>query len=47
MSNEVFLIQSEFLGRGDNQLGTMLMANFMRILGDTEERPSKVIFWNS
>ena len=33
MPSKVFLIQSEGLGRGDDQLGTMLMANFYAYSG--------------
>lgn len=47
MSHKVFLIQSEGLGRGDEQLGSMLMANFLRLLGENEEKPGSMIFWNS
>jgi selenium metabolism protein YedF len=44
--HKIFLIQSEGLGRGDEQLGSMLMANFLRLLGDSEDKPSSMIFWN-
>jgi len=47
MSHKVFLIQSDGLGRGDEQLGTMLMANFLRLLGDSQDKPGKMIFWNA
>lgn len=47
MTNKVFLIQSEGLGRGDGQLGSMLMANFLRLLGDSEDKPGSMIFWNA
>jgi selenium metabolism protein YedF len=47
MTHKVFLIQSEGLGRGDEQLGTMLMANFLRLLGKSEDKPSSLIFWNA
>ncbi len=46
MSSKVFLIQSEGLGRGDDRLGLMLMANFLRLLGESREKPAKLIFWN-
>jgi len=46
MAGKVFVIKSESLGRGDNELGTMLMANFLRILGEAKEMPSKLVFWN-
>ena len=47
MPSKVFLIQSEGLGRGDDQLGTMLMANFLRLLGESKEKPETLVFWNT
>ena len=36
MTKKVFLIQSEGLGRGEEQLGSLLMANFLRLLGESQ-----------
>lgn len=47
MQSKVFLIQSEGLGKGDDPLGTMLMANFLRLLGESKEKPEALIFWNT
>ena len=47
MRPKIFLVQSEWLGREDEQLGSMLMANFLRLLGDSEDKPSGIIFWNA
>jgi selenium metabolism protein YedF len=47
MKPKVFLIQSEGLGRGDDQLGLILMANFLRLLGESQDKPSGMIFWNT
>jgi selenium metabolism protein YedF len=47
MSSKVFLIQSEGLGRGEDRLGGLLMANFLRLLGENKEKPSTVVFWNT
>jgi len=47
MRPKIFLIQSEGLGRGDEQLGSMLMANFLRLLGESEDKPGSLIFWNA
>ena len=47
MQSKVFLIQSEGLGKGDDPLGTMLMANFLRLLGESKEKPETLIFWNT
>jgi hypothetical protein len=46
MTPKVFLIQSGGLGRGEDRLGVMLMANFLRLLGDSKEKPSTLVFWN-
>ena len=47
MAKKVFLIQSEGLGRGEDQLGSLLMANFLRLLGESKEKPETIIFWNT
>jgi len=47
MKSKVILIQSEGLGRGDDPLGTMLMANFLRLLGENKEKPEALVFWNT
>jgi len=47
MQSKVFLIQSEGLGKGDDPLGTMLMANFLRLLGESKEKPETLVFWNT
>jgi selenium metabolism protein YedF len=46
VSSKVFLIQSEGLGRGEDQLGGLLMANFFRLLGESTEKPRTLVFWN-
>ena len=47
MPSKVILIQSEGLGRGDDALGGMLMANFLRVLGGSPDKPKTIVFWNS
>lgn len=47
MGAKVILIQSESLGRGEEQLGSILMANFLRLLGESDEKPRSLIFWNT
>jgi selenium metabolism protein YedF len=47
MEPKVILIQSEFLGRGDDELGMMLMSNFLRLLEESEEKPAQMLFWNT
>jgi selenium metabolism protein YedF len=47
MPSKTFLVQSEGLGRGNDQLGLMLMANFLRLLGDSQDKPAALVFWNA
>ena len=47
MTKKVFLIQAEGLGRGEEQLGSLLMANFLRLLGESMEKPESLVFWNT
>ena len=47
MRSNVMLIQSEGLGRGDDSLGLMLIANFLRLLGDSKDKPRSMVFWNT
>jgi selenium metabolism protein YedF len=47
MPAKVILLQSEGLGRGNDVLGAMLMANFLRLLGESQEKPETLVFWNS
>jgi len=47
MPSKTILIQSEGLGRGDDKLGTILMANFLRLLGDSQDKPRALVFWNA
>jgi selenium metabolism protein YedF len=43
----VLVISSEFLGRGDDQLGHILMRAFFHTLGEVEPTPDAIIFVNS
>jgi selenium metabolism protein YedF len=47
MPQKTFIIQGEGLGRGDERLGQVIMANFLRLLGQSEEKPETIIFWNA
>ena len=47
MRHKYILIQSESLGIGDDQLGKLLMANFLRLLGTEEKKPDTIVFWNA
>jgi len=44
---KVFFITSEGMGRGDDRLGKLLMANFLRLLGENDARPESLVFMNS
>lgn len=47
MKSKVLLIQSDGLGRGDDTLGGMLMASFLRLLGESEKKPESILLWNA
>ena len=47
MPSKVILIQSEVLGRGDDELGMMLMSNFLRLLEESPDKPAQLVFWNT
>lgn len=47
MTRKVIVVQGEGLGRGDDKLGLLLMANFLRLLGESETKPEQLIFWNT
>jgi selenium metabolism protein YedF len=44
---KVILVQGDTLGRGDETVGTLLMANFLRLLGSSDKKPEKLILWNT
>jgi selenium metabolism protein YedF len=43
----VLLIASSTLGRGDDELGAVLMRTFIHTVGESEIKPHKIIFMNS
>ncbi len=47
MKSKVLLVQSEGLGRGDERLGKLLMANFIRLLVESDTKPGSLVFWNT
>jgi selenium metabolism protein YedF len=47
MASKVILIQSQVLGRDNEELGMMLMSSFLRLLGENEEKPAALVFWNT
>ena len=46
MNYDVILIGQAGLGSGDPQLGGLILANFLRLLGEREEKPECIILWN-
>lgn len=46
MNYDVILIGQPGLGAGDAQLGGLILANFLRLLGEREEKPEFIILWN-
>ena len=47
MASRLFLITSDVMGRGEDKLGELLIANFLRLLGESPEKPATMIFLNS
>jgi selenium metabolism protein YedF len=47
MSGKTIIIGSEWLGKGDDKLGALLMANFLRLMGEGPTKPAKIGFWNA
>jgi selenium metabolism protein YedF len=47
MSAKVFIIKSDVIGRGDDDLGRLLMASFLRLLAEGQEKPAAMVFLNS
>ena len=43
----VLLVASSTVGRGDDELGEVLMRTFMHPLGESDIKPHKIIFMNS
>jgi selenium metabolism protein YedF len=47
MAKKTLLIQAEGLGRGSDELGQLLMTNFLRLLAEGEDKPATIAFWNT
>jgi len=47
MKGKVLVLSGEGLGRGDEQLGKLIMANMLRLLGDQTEKPRAIFCWNA
>lgn len=47
MKEKIVLLSSTGLGSGDQKLGELIMANFLRLLPEQPNKPNKLICWNS
>jgi selenium metabolism protein YedF len=47
MKEKIVLLSSTGLGSGDQNLGELIMANFLRLLPDQPNKPQKLICWNA
>lgn len=46
MNHDVILIGQAGLGSGDMKLGGMILANFLRLLGERQTLPKYIVLWN-
>jgi hypothetical protein len=44
--HNIIVIGSTGLGAGSEELGGLILANFLRLLGEREQKPNYVILWN-
>jgi selenium metabolism protein YedF len=44
---KTIVINSDTMGRGDNELGTKLIGSFLRTLAAAETAPAAVVFYNA
>ena len=47
MGNKVLVLSSEGVGKGDEALGKILMPSFLRVLGQSPDKPKTIICWNT
>lgn len=45
--NYIVVISSDKMGEGDDELGHLLMINYIKALKDLDELPKKIVFYNS
>ena len=46
MNHDAILIGQAGLGSGDAELGGMILANFLRLLGERQSLPQHIVLWN-
>ena len=47
MTGKTIIVNSEYFGRGDDTLGTQLMGSFLRKLWASDQKPARIVFYNS
>ncbi len=47
MSQKTIVLNSQYMGHGNDQLGAKLMGNFLRKLWSLESKPRRILFYNS
>jgi selenium metabolism protein YedF len=47
MKSKTILIQCDVLGRGNDELGQLLMSSFLRLLAESKEKPAALLLWNT
>jgi selenium metabolism protein YedF len=45
--NFIVVVSSDKMGEGDDELGHLLMINFIKALKDLDKLPSKIVFYNN
>lgn len=46
MDDMVIVVGSKGLGSGSEELGGLILANFLRVLGEKENLPKYIVLWN-
>jgi selenium metabolism protein YedF len=47
MSETVIVVNGESMGAGDEALGRKLLGSFLRTLGDLDQKPGALVFYNA
>jgi selenium metabolism protein YedF len=47
MNGKTILIQGETLGRGNDELGNIIMSSFFSKLTESQVKPARLVFWNA
>jgi selenium metabolism protein YedF len=45
--DKIVVVNGESMGAGDEALGRKLLGNFLRTLGDLEQKPDAIVFYNA